>query len=76
MTKNNQLEAKVSEVIHNAEEYRKLTLNYFLPDIIQACKEKKTYISFKSPLSEDMQIYLRSKGFKYSGYNNIYKILW
>jgi len=75
MTKNNQLEAKISEVIHNAEEYRKLTLNYILPDIIQACKEKKSHIHV-STLSDNMVIYLRSKGFKYEGYNTTCKISW
>lgn len=64
MTRPDLEEEKIDDTLQIAEEYRKLTFNYLIPLILEACEKKQTKITLDHSLSETMLKFLKTKGFK------------
>lgn len=64
MTRPDLEEEKIDDTLQNAEEYRKLTFNYLIPLILEACEKKQSKITLDHPSSDTMLKFLKNKGFK------------
>ncbi len=69
---------EINTDLQNAEEYRKMSFNSFVPLIEEAIKNQKTEIHIKSYFSKNMKKYLEDKGFQLYEYTSsvITKIQW
>jgi hypothetical protein len=61
---------EINKELQNAEEYRKMSFNVFVPLIEKAIKNKKTEIHINSYFSKGMKKYLKDKGFELYQYSN------
>jgi hypothetical protein len=55
---------EINKDLQNAEEYRKMTFNVFVPLIEKSIKEGKTEIYLKYKISNSMKTFLENKEFE------------